>query len=90
MSLYDQKKTTEFLPFTLNNIWDNEGARKKKTRIGRGEGSNSGKTGGYGTKGQKSRSGVKIHRAFEGGQSDLTCKIPKFGFNMNRFREELT
>ena len=77
------------MPFTLNNLWDNEGARKKKTRICRGEGSNSGKTGGYGTKGQKSRAGVRIHPAFEGGQSELTSKIPKSGFNQKKFAETL-
>lgn len=52
-----------------------------KTRIGRGPGSGIGKRGGYGIKGQKQRTGVKIHPAFEGGQADLTCKIPKSGFN---------
>jgi len=41
-------------------------------------------------KGQKARTGVKIHPSFEGGQSDLTCRIPKSGFSRARWAEELT
>ena len=48
----------------LNEIKDNEGARHRKMRIGRGIGSGKGKTGGRGQKGQKSRSGVAIKRGF--------------------------
>jgi len=87
---FEVRKATQFMPFTLNNLWDNDGARKLKTRIGRGQGSGLGKTGGYGMKGQKARTGVKIHPSFEGGQSDLTCRIPKSGFNRARWKEELT
>jgi len=75
------QKSSTYLPFTGNNLWNNDGAHKLKTRIGRGPGSGIGKRGGYGIKGQKQRTGVKIHPAFEGGQADLTCKIPKSGFN---------
>jgi len=64
----------------LNEIKDNEGARKLRTRIGRGIGSGKGKTGGRGQKGQKSRSGVSIN-GFEGGQMPLHMRIPKRGFN---------
>ena len=46
----------------LNEIKDNDGARKLRTRIGRGIGSGKGKTGGRGQKGQKSRSGVSDQR----------------------------
>ena len=45
----------------LHELHDNEGANRKKKRIGRGPGSGKGKTGGRGIKGQKSRSGVAIN-----------------------------
>jgi large subunit ribosomal protein L15 len=64
----------------LNDIRDNEGARKGRMRIGRGIGSGKGKTGGRGQKGQKSRSGVAV-KGFEGGQMPLHMRIPKRGFN---------
>ena len=55
------------MPFNMSNLWDNKGARTLKTRIGRGQGSGMAKTAGYGMKGQKARTGVKIHPSFEGG-----------------------
>ncbi len=64
----------------LNEISDNEGARKGRMRIGRGIGSGKGKTGGRGQKGQKSREGVSI-KGFEGGQMPLHMRLPKRGFN---------
>lgn len=64
----------------LNDIKDNEGARHRKMRVGRGIGSGKGKTSGRGQKGQKSRSGVAI-KGFEGGQMPLHMRIPKRGFN---------
>ncbi|MGD9915064.1 MAG: 50S ribosomal protein L15 [Rhizobiaceae bacterium] len=64
----------------LNEIKDNEGATHYKKRLGRGIGSGSGKTGGRGVKGQKSRSGVAIN-GFEGGQMPLYRRLPKRGFN---------
>jgi large subunit ribosomal protein L15 len=64
----------------LNELRDNEGARKGRMRIGRGIGSGKGKTGGRGQKGQKSREGVSI-KGFEGGQMPLHMRIPKRGFN---------
>ena len=64
----------------LNEIKDNEGARHRKMRVGRGIGSGKGKTAGRGQKGQKSRSGVAI-KGFEGGQMPLHMRIPKRGFN---------
>jgi len=64
----------------LNEIRDNEGAHKKRMRVGRGPGSGKGKTGGRGVKGQKSRSGVAIG-GFEGGQMPLHMRMPKRGFN---------
>ena len=64
----------------LNDIRDNEGARHRKMRVGRGIGSGKGKTSGRGQKGQKSREGVSIN-GFEGGQMPLHMRIPKRGFN---------
>lgn len=64
----------------LNDIRDNEGATKARTRVGRGIGSGKGKTGGRGVKGQTSRSGVAI-KGFEGGQMPLHRRLPKRGFN---------
>ena len=63
----------------LNELRDNDGATKERTRVGRGIGSGKGKTGGRGVKGQKSRSGVAI-KGFEGGQMPLHMRLPKRGF----------
>jgi large subunit ribosomal protein L15 len=64
----------------LHELSDNDGATKKRKRIGRGPGSGTGKTGGRGVKGQKSRSGVAIG-GYEGGQMPLYQRLPKRGFN---------
>jgi len=64
----------------LNEIKDNEGSTHSRKRLGRGIGSGSGKTGGRGVKGQKSRSGVAIN-GFEGGQMPIYRRLPKRGFN---------
>jgi large subunit ribosomal protein L15 len=64
----------------LNDLRDNEGATHSKKRLGRGIGSGTGKTGGRGVKGQKSRSGVAVN-GFEGGQMPLYRRLPKRGFN---------
>ena len=70
----------------LNEIKDNEGSTHSRKRLGRGIGSGSGKTGGRGVKGQKSRSGVAIN-GFEGGQMPIYRRLPKRGFN-NIFASE--
>ncbi|MCK0069501.1 50S ribosomal protein L15 [Kordiimonas laminariae] len=68
----------------LNEIRDNDGARKLRTRVGRGIGSGKGKTAGSGHKGQKARSGVAIN-GFEGGQMPIYRRLPKRGFtSMNK------
>ena len=64
----------------LNEIRDNEGARKGRMRICRGIGSGKGKTGGRGGKGQTARTGVAIN-GFEGGQMPIYRRLPKRGFN---------
>lgn len=70
----------------LNEIKDNEGARKSRKRVARGIGSGSGKTAGRGQKGQKSRSGVAVN-GFEGGQMPIYRRLPKRGFK-NPFAKE--
>ena len=70
----------------LNELKDVAGARKARTRVGRGPGSGKGKTGGRGVKGQKSRSGVAIN-GFEGGQMPLFKRVPKRGFT-NIFKKD--
>ncbi|MDG1707613.1 MAG: 50S ribosomal protein L15 [Emcibacteraceae bacterium] len=64
----------------LNELANNPGSTKNRKRIGRGIGSGTGKTGGRGVKGQKSRSGVAI-KGFEGGQMPIHMRLPKRGFN---------
>jgi large subunit ribosomal protein L15 len=67
----------------LNELRDNEGARKGRMRVGRGPGSGKGKTAGRGVKGQTSRTGHGM-RQFEGGQMPLYMRMPKRGFNSHR------
>jgi large subunit ribosomal protein L15 len=72
----------------LNQLADRPGARKSRTRIGRGIGSGKGKTGGRGGKGQTARSGVRI-KGFEGGQMPLHRRLPKRGFKNTPFALKL-
>ena len=74
------------MTFKLNELRDNDGARKGRMRVGRGIGSGKGKTAGRGQKGAKARSGVSIN-GFEGGQMPLHMRIPKRGFN-NIFKKD--
>ncbi len=59
----------------------------RKKRVGRGQGSGTGKTAGRGGKGQKARSGNMHFEGFEGGQSPLQRRLPKFGFNSPNRKE---
>lgn len=70
----------------LNELKPQEGAVKKRMRVGRGIGSGKGKTCGRGVKGQKARSGVSIN-GFEGGQMPLIRRLPKVGFK-NHFAKD--
>jgi len=54
---------------------------KSRKRVGRGPGSGKGKNCGRGQNGAKSRSGYKQKRGFEGGQTPLNRRLPKYGFN---------
>ena len=64
----------------LNNLKPADGSTKNVKRVGRGQGSGMGKTSTRGQKGQKSRSGYKIKRHFEGGQMPIQKRMPKIGF----------
>ncbi len=62
-------------------------ASENRKRVGRGMGSGMGKTSARGHKGQRSRSGSRMMRGFEGGQMPLHRRLPKRGFT-NIFRVE--
>ena len=66
----------------VNSLFNVPGSRKPRKRIGRGNGSGTGRTGGRGEKGQKSRSGVAIKT--EGGQMPIIKRLPKRGFNSSK------
>ena len=70
----------------LAELRPKKGATHKKKRVGRGIGSGLGKTAGKGHKGQKARAGAPIRRGFEGGQTPLHIRLPKFGFTNNAFK----
>jgi large subunit ribosomal protein L15 len=71
----------------LSNIRAPKKATANKKRVGRGMGSGMGKTSTRGHKGQRSRSGSRMMRGFEGGQMPLHRRLPKRGFT-NIFRVE--
>jgi len=71
----------------LSNIRAPKKASEKRKRVGRGMGSGMGKTSTRGHKGQRSRSGSRMLRGFEGGQMPLHRRMPKRGFT-NIFRKE--
>jgi len=71
----------------LSNLKYAEGSKKKRKRVGRGEGSGHGGQATRGMNGQRSRSGSKKKPWFEGGQMPLQRRIPKFGFT-NIFKEK--
>ena len=71
----------------LSTLKPAKGAYKKRTRVGRGEGSGKGKTAGRGSKGQRARGTVRP--GFEGGQMPLHRRLPKRGFK-NIFSKDFT
>jgi len=72
---------------TLGNLEAPDGSRKERVRRGRGMGSGLGKTAGRGGKGQTARAGKGRPRGFEGGQTPLYRRLPKFGFKSPFKRE---
>jgi large subunit ribosomal protein L15 len=71
----------------LSNLKYAAGSRKKRKRVGRGEGSGHGGTATKGMNGQLSRSGAKHRAWFEGGQMPLQRRVPKYGFT-SPFKKE--
>ncbi len=71
----------------LSNLRAPKKATEKRKRVGRGMGSGMGKTSTRGHKGQRSRTGSRMIRGFEGGQMPLHRRMPKRGFT-NIFRKE--
>ena len=65
----------------LHELQVTPGSRKRRTRVGRGDGSGLGGTAGRGEKGQRSRTGAAIRHHFEGGQTPSFRRIPKRGFS---------
>jgi large subunit ribosomal protein L15 len=77
----------------LSDLRPAPGSHKSERRVGRGHGSGRGKTAGRGTKGQKARTGGHIHRAFNGGQTRLSKRLPflrGLGNSNTAFRDEYT
>ena len=72
----------------LSRLKPPEGSRKKRKRVGRGNGSGHGGTSCKGSKGQNARSGGGVKPGFEGGQMPLSRRLPKRGF-YNRFRKDI-
>ena len=77
---------TNIQPLTFNNLSDNPGSRRFKKRVGRGPGSGLGKFAGRGMKGQKAKPGGGPHPRFEGGQTPLQKRIPKYGMKRSKYR----
>ena len=77
------------MPTNLSTLRPPKGATANRKRVGRGMGSGMGKTSTRGHKGQRSRSGSRMMRGFEGGQMPLHRRVPKRGFT-NIFRTEYT
>ena len=72
----------------LHTLKPNEGSIKNRKRVGRGQGSGTGKTSGRGEKGQNARSGGGVRVGFEGGQTPLFRRLPKRGFSNALFKKE--
>lgn len=70
----------------LGSLIPKRGSTKRRKVIGRGRGSGHGQTSTKGHKGQKARTGGKVRRGFEGGQTPLARRTPKFGFKNTPFR----
>lgn len=71
----------------LSELKPKKGSTHSRRRVGRGSSSGWGGTAGKGHKGQKARSGAPMRRGFEGGQTPLQVRLPKFGFTNRRFKK---
>lgn len=72
----------------LSELKPKKGSTGYRKRVGRGHGSGLGGTSGKGDKGQKARAGGRVRWGFEGGQTPLMRRLPKFGFSNVPFRNE--
>ena len=81
--------TAAILPLKPNTLSDNYGARYKSKKLGRGRASGVGKTSGRGHKGQNARTGGPQPPRFEGGQTPISMRIPKWGMNRTAFATPL-
>jgi large subunit ribosomal protein L15 len=72
----------------LAELRPNKGATKDRKRVGRGHSTGQGGTAGKGHKGQKARAGGRVRWGFEGGQTPLMRRLPKFGFSNKNFATE--
>ena len=70
----------------IHDITAKVGAHKKRTRVGRGEGSGKGGTSGRGHKGAKSRAGWSSRPGYQGGSTPIARRFPKRGFSNAGFR----
>lgn len=70
----------------LSTMKPKKGSTHYRKRVGRGNGSGLGQTAGKGNKGQKQRAGGRVRWGFEGGQTPLMRRLPKFGFSNADFR----
>ncbi len=73
----------------LEKLTPAKGSTKNRKRIGRGQGSGTGRTAGKGNKGYGSRSGSKAKIHYEGGQTPLMRRLPKRGFSNYPFKQEV-
>ena len=73
---------------TLENLSPSKGSKQNRKRVGRGIGSGLGKTCGKGHKGQKARKGGGVAPGFEGGQTPLYRRLPKYGFSNAKFQNK--
>src|SRR6202030_1944519 len=85
--IWSRSFSTRKRVMNLSNIRAPKKATEKRKRVGRGMGSGMGKTSTRGHKGQRSRTGSRMIRGFEGGQMPLHRRMPKRGFT-NIFRKE--
>lgn len=69
----------------LSELSVNGGAKHYRKRVGRGHSTGTGGTAGKGHKGQKARAGGRVRWGFEGGQTPLVRRLPKFGFSNRAF-----
>lgn len=72
----------------LNSLAPKEGSKHSPKRVGRGIGSGLGGTSAKGHKGQLARTGGRVRRGFEGGQTPMHRRLPKFGFSNVAFATE--